>query len=156
MGRIKCLKLKCECGKEGLAQVFLRKDGSISYARVRHFSHTDKVSHKPQFTYCKITDLDALKTLLLKQDISLSIDRAEMGQMGQGQTDKNHDLENSASSLNQQNKMCRGSLAWLGRQTHNLENINGGQTPNVQRSRARIPPPAPHSSKIAFPVRSVN
>ena len=156
MARIKCLKLNCNCGKKGLAQVFLRKDGSISYARVRHFSHTDKVSHKPQFTYCKITDLDALKTLLLKQDISLSIDRAEMGQMGQGQTDKNHDLENSASSLNQQNKMCRGSLAWLGRQTHNLENINGGQTPDVQKSRARIPPPAPHSSKIAFPVRSVN
>ena len=28
---------------------------------------------------------------------------------------------------------CRGSLAWLGRQTHNLEN-NGGQRP-VSRSR---------------------
>jgi hypothetical protein len=137
MGRIKCLKLKCKCGREGLAQVFLRKDGSISYARVRHYSHIDKDSKKPQFTYCKITDLGALKTLLLKQDISLSIDRAEMGQMGQGQTDKNHDLENSNSSLNQQNMRCRGSLAWLGRQTHNLENIKGGQTPDVQKSRAR-------------------
>src|SRR5208283_2345063 len=30
--------------------------------------------------------------------------------------------------------ICRGSLAWLGRQTHNLENINGGQTP-LSRSR---------------------
>ena len=30
--------------------------------------------------------------------------------------------------------ICRGSLAWLGRQTHNLENINGGQTP-MSRSR---------------------
>jgi hypothetical protein len=112
MGRIKCLKLKCKCGKEGLAQVFLRKDGSISYARTRHFSHTDKVSHKPQFTYCKITDLDALKTLLLKQDISLSIDRAEVGQIGQGQTENNHDLENSASSLNQQNQGGR-RLVWF-------------------------------------------
>ena len=112
MGKIKCLKLECKCGREGLAQVFLRKDGNISYARVRHFSHTDKVSHKPQFTYCKVADLDALKTLLKSQGISLSIDKAEVGQQGQGQTDKNHDLKNSASSLNQQNQGgCR--LVWF-------------------------------------------
>ena len=76
--------------------MFLRKDGSISYARTRHFSHTDKVSHKPQFTYCKVADLDALKTLLLNHGISLSADN---GQLGQGQTTKIHDLENSAISF---------------------------------------------------------
>src|SRR4030042_6818621 len=99
MRKIKCLKLKCECGREGLAQVFLRKDGSISYARVRHFSNTDKVSKKPQFTYCKIEDLDALKALLKSQSISLSTDKVEAGQLGQRSTDKNHDLKNSAISF---------------------------------------------------------
>jgi hypothetical protein len=110
MGRIKCLKLKCECGKEGLAQVFLRKDGSISYARTRHFSHTDKVSHKPQFTYCKMEDLDALKTLLLNQGVSLSVDMAKSGKIGQGQTDKNHDLELKESSSNNKNKWTGSSV----------------------------------------------
>ena len=44
--------------------------------------------------------------------------------------------------------ICRGSLAWLGRQTHNLESIKG-QAPYAQKSRARslnkarIPLPAP-------------
>jgi post-segregation antitoxin (ccd killing protein) len=33
--------------------------------------------------------------------------------------------------------------AWFGRQTHNLENKTGQVRPSVQRSRARIPPPAP-------------
>jgi hypothetical protein len=45
--------------------------------------------------------------------------------------------------------LCRGSLAWFGRQTHNLEN-NGGQTPDVQRSRARIPPPALLNLELGF------
>ena len=82
MGRIKCLKFECPiCHKEGLAQLFLRKDGSISYARIRHYSHRDKVTHKPQFTYCKIEDLEALKTLLSQQNISLS----SIGQDGQVQ-----------------------------------------------------------------------
>jgi hypothetical protein len=60
----------------------------------------------------KVEGVEALKTLLKSQDISLSIDRAEVGQQGQGQTVKNHDLENSASSLNQQNQGgCR--LVWF-------------------------------------------
>jgi hypothetical protein len=43
--------------------------------------------------YCKIGDLDALKTLLKTQGISLPIERAESGQLGQGQSIKVHDLE---------------------------------------------------------------
>ena len=52
------------------------------------------------------------------------------------------DPEKSKSRSDLENQSCRGSLAWLGRQTHNLEN-NGGQSPCVQKSRARIPLPAP-------------
>jgi hypothetical protein len=45
----------------------------------------DKLSHKPQFSYCKIEYLEALKTLLKSQGISLSPDKA-IGQEGQCQT----------------------------------------------------------------------
>ena len=70
------------------------------------------LKEQPASTHCKIEDLGALKTLLKSQGISLSIDKAEVGQQGQGQTVKNHDLENSASSLNQQNQGgCR--LVWF-------------------------------------------
>jgi hypothetical protein len=104
MGRIKCVKLECNiCHRIGLAQVFLRKDGSISYARVRHYSHRDKVSHKPQFTYCKIEDLEALKTLLSQQGISFST----VGQLGQGQKLNTHDPQLRSSRLNLQ-------IGWAG------------------------------------------
>ena len=95
MGRIKCLKLKCECGREGLAQVFLRKDGNISYARTRHYSHIDTVTKKPQFTYCKLEDLEALKTLLLNRGISLSVANGQLGQTNNG----SNNLPNSSHNL---------------------------------------------------------
>ena len=119
MARIKCLKLRCKCGKVGLAQVFLRKDGSISYARVRYYSHRDKDSRKPQFIYCKIEDQEALKALLKSQGISLSTDKAEAGQLCQSQIDKNHDLENPNSSLNQVASSGR-RLAGLGHKPSKL------------------------------------
>ena len=106
MGRIKCLKLKCKCGKEGLAQVFLRKDGSISYARVRHYSHIDKVSKKPQFEYHKIEDLEALKTLLSQQGISLST----IGQVGQAQNLNTLDPQLRSSRRNLQTRWASSSV----------------------------------------------
>ena len=112
MGRIRCLKLKCPiCGVYGLCQVFLRKDGSTSYARTRHYSHLDKDSMKPQFTYCKIEDLEALQTILKSQGISLTTDKK--GQLDQGQTIQIHDPENlNSSSVSK--SMGAGSLARLG------------------------------------------
>ncbi len=46
----------------------------------------------------------------------------------------NHGKQTKWNQLGEKVPICRGSLAWLGRQTHNLENINGGQTP-MSRSR---------------------
>ena len=51
------------------------------------------------------------------------------------------------NQLGEKVPICRGSLAWLGRQTHNLEN-KGGQTPmsrgrGLEAKKARIPLPAP-------------
>jgi hypothetical protein len=86
----------------------------VKYARTRQYSHIDKDSRKPQFTYCKIEDLVALKTLITQQGISLSVDRAESGQLGQGSNANIHDLKLKDSSFDQQNKMCLGSLARWG------------------------------------------
>jgi hypothetical protein len=60
-----------------------------------------------------------LKTLLKSQGISLSIDRAENGQLGQGKNTEIHDLFLQDSSLIQQDKGGR-SLVWLGHQLPKL------------------------------------
>ena len=49
--------------------------------------------------YCKTEDLEALKTLLKSQGISLNTEKA-IGQIGQGPTGKIHDLELKDSNLN--------------------------------------------------------
>ena len=101
---IKCVKAECPiCKVVGSIQLFSDKQGNIKYARCRHFSHTDKVSHKPQFTYCKIEDLEAVKTLLLNQGISVSADRG-IGQLGQSQGFESHDPQLRGCAPVQQNK----------------------------------------------------
>jgi hypothetical protein len=113
MGRkIKCLKLECKCKKLGLAQIFFNREGSIRYAMIRHYSHYDEVSHKPQFTYCKIDDLESLKTLLKTQGISLTSEKATSGQIGQSQNKEAHDLNKPKNSLKQQNT-CGCRLVWF-------------------------------------------
>jgi hypothetical protein len=98
--KIKCVKMQCPiCGSAASCQLFLNRDGRIRYAKVRHYSHIDSESHKSQFTYCKLTDLDVLKTLLLNKGISLSTDKATSGQLGQRSNAQIHDLELKDSSL---------------------------------------------------------
>ena len=82
--RIKCIKLPClECGKQGSTQLFLNRLDQVRYARTRHYSHIDKVSKKPQFTYHKVDDLEALKTLLSNHNIQLNNNKTHSGQSGQ-------------------------------------------------------------------------
>ena len=81
------------CGSSGSCQIFLNREGRIRYVRVRHHSHIYKESHKPQFTYCKIENLQALKTLLLNKGISLSTDEVNSCQTGQRPTLRIHDLK---------------------------------------------------------------
>ena len=110
--KIKCVKLLCQCKKVGLAQIFLNRAGEIKYAKIRHYSHLDAISHKPQFTYYKIEDLESLKTLLKSQGISLNTERAINGQLGQSESKKVYDQEDSEKSLVQQNMSgCR--LVWF-------------------------------------------
>ena len=48
MGKVKCVKdFPCQqCGNKGMLQVI-----SKTYARIRHYSHTDRETRKPRFIY---------------------------------------------------------------------------------------------------------
>jgi hypothetical protein len=110
--KIKCVKAECpNCKMTGSIQLFLNRSGEVRYARTRHYSHLDKDSKKPQFTYCKL-NVEELKTLLNSQGVSLSIGKADNGQMGQSQIEKIHDLELKDSSPVQQNT-CGRRLVWF-------------------------------------------
>jgi hypothetical protein len=103
--KIKCFKAECPvCKASGSIQLFFNRNLEVRYARTRHYSHLDKVSKKPQFTYCKIEDLEALKTLLLNKGISLNTDKAESGQLGQLSIKNIHDQKLKALSLKWHNK----------------------------------------------------
>ena len=105
MSKIKCIKAECPiCKATGSIQLFFNKDGILRYARTRHFSQTDKDSKKPQFTYCKLTDLEALKTLLSDKGISLSTDRSTAGQVGQANGFATIDPQLRGCASVQQNK----------------------------------------------------
>ena len=71
--------------------------------------HTDKDSKKPQVTYCKIENLEALKTLLRKHGSSLSASKAEICKLGQASTTKIHDHKLKDPSRMQSNT-CGRSL----------------------------------------------
>ncbi len=81
MVKYKCYKTQCPtCGNSGSLQLFINKQGRITYARVRHYKG------KGKFTYCKLEDLETLETLL-------------NGQIGQLQTANNVDHKHRDSSL---------------------------------------------------------
>ena len=94
--KIKCFKAECPvCKASGSIQLFFNSSLELRYARTRHYSHTDKDSHKPKFTYCKLEDLEALKTMLSQQGISNFADNGQMGQANNG----SNNLSNSSSKL---------------------------------------------------------
>lgn len=79
--KYKCFKSECPvCHTTGSIQLFINNKGEIRYARTRHYS-INKDSKKQQFTYCKIKDKEALKTLSNKP-ITLSTSTTP-GQVGQ-------------------------------------------------------------------------
>jgi hypothetical protein len=49
--------------------------------------------HQPQFTYCKIENLESLKDLLKSQNISLDTEKAISGQLGHIGNKDIHDLK---------------------------------------------------------------
>ena len=80
MVKYKCIKTQCPvCGNTGSLQLFINRQGKVTYARVRHYKGKNK------FSYCKIEDMQTLKTSLNGQD-------------GQNQTSNNIDPKLKASS----------------------------------------------------------
>ena len=68
-----------------------------------------KDSKKPQFTYCKLEDLETLKTLLLQQGISLNTDKVTAGQVGQANGFETIDPQLRGCATIQQNKAWASS-----------------------------------------------
>jgi hypothetical protein len=108
--KIKCVKFPCQvCSKSASIQVFYNNSGVAKYARARHY--TGQLDGKPQFEYHQ-QNIEALKTLLKTQGISLNTEKASSGQIGQTQTIKQHDLDKPKDSLFQQSRGgCR--LVWF-------------------------------------------
>jgi hypothetical protein len=82
-----------------LAQLFLNKKNQIRYARIRHYKGLSK-NKKPQFEYHKVEDLETLKTFKTK-GVSFSISKADVGQIGQDQTENNVAPKLNNSNFNQ-------------------------------------------------------
>jgi intergrase/recombinase len=121
--KIKCVKLQCPvCNKSGTCQLFLNRLGQVRYARVRHYSHINKTSRKPQFTYHKLENLEALKTLLSNKGIQLNTDKAYSGQIGQKLKPHIHDHKLKDSSLITR-KSGAGSSARIEHHPPNLQKI---------------------------------
>ena len=107
MVKYKCFKTQCPiCHLKGSLQLFINRQGRVTYARVRHHQG------KGKYTYCKIQSMEALKTLLSNKNIQLTTNEAYSGQLGQcGQRVglKTHDPQLSSSSFNCQNKWAGSS-----------------------------------------------
>ena len=124
MGKVVCVKdFKCEvCGIQGMLQIL-----SESYSRVRHYKFLK--NGKPVFEYHR-NSIEYVNGILanIKDDQSNH-------KSSSGQCKASFSIDQNLNSLGLKSKdESRGSLAWFGRQTHNLENKKGA---NAQLSRGR-------------------
>ncbi len=105
--RIKCLKLKCSCGKEGLAQAFLNKSGQVRYVRVRHYLKLNSETKKPMFEYHRLENLAEIETQLKTQGLLTSVENGTAGQVGQAQGFETLDPQLRGCATIQQNRHGR-------------------------------------------------
>jgi hypothetical protein len=92
--KIKCVKLQCPiCGMKGSCQVFFNKQNKIKYGRVRHTipkgSEEYNENKKYNFSYCKISELQQLETLLIS--VNFPFPQTQIKQLGQKTTVDFHD-----------------------------------------------------------------
>jgi len=99
LAKYRCVRdFTCElCQKKGLLQII-----SKSYARVRHYSHLDPASKKPQFIYHK----QSLEHLAKNQSLV-------NGLVGQSLDQANHDQKLFNYPVEHESKRA-GRLAWQG------------------------------------------
>ena len=97
MVKYKCFKVECPvCGNTGSLQLFINRQGRITYSRVRHHQG------KGKYTYCKLekSDLDLL------QSQSLKLPQPDQGQSFKPQ---HHKLGQAESNSNSKNKWASSS-----------------------------------------------
>ena len=97
------------CNITGSAQLFLNKNGEISYARVRHYKGLNE-RKKPHFEYHKLEDLHQLETSLKTLKFQFPTVKAPRGHKVADQTGKTIDPGQTDSSSICQN-MGAGSSA---------------------------------------------
>ena len=111
--KIKCLKSICQLDhKPGLMQVFYRKDGSITSARIRHYIGTE--AGKPKFTYCSQTIPYAKIQLSLGQKALIDSVASKAIENGEKpRADQNGQVMGQAESGANSKNECGCSLAWF-------------------------------------------
>jgi hypothetical protein len=108
--KIKCIKLdKCPiCGKDGSCQVFSNKQNEIKYGRVRHYTGLSE-NKKPQFSYCKLEDLNQLETLLIS--LNFQFPNTQQKQLGQKTIKEYHDHRSGSLLSGQPDSSIIGKMA---------------------------------------------
>ena len=118
-----------KCEEQGSLQP--KKTMRGTYWRVAHYKGLEGETRKIRWCYI---GKELPKEITIQQ---ITHDYPNITQEGI----KPESLNLSIVHQNSKEKQSRGSLAWLWRQTHDLES----KSPNLgaQKSRARLPPPAP-------------
>jgi hypothetical protein len=115
--KVKCVKTNCEKDQKlGMMQIFIGKDGSIRFARIRHYIGVE--AGKPKFSYCKqsVAYAEAEVKRLGQKDLceSLSSKAIAVGEkanidQNNVRADHNGQIEISSNSRNESGR----SLAWF-------------------------------------------
>jgi hypothetical protein len=95
-----------------------------NYCRIRHYLGVDHFTKTPKFSYCQqsLEYVEAqLRSLNGKDLFQSNQSNIATGCIDPELDQKTIDPKQSNSSSEPQSKRCRGSLAWLWRQTHDLE-----------------------------------
>jgi hypothetical protein len=108
--KIKCITTeKCPiCGDKGSIQVFFNKQLQIKYGRVRHYTGLNEAK-KPQFSYCKIENLNQLEALLTSLNFQFS--QTQQKQLGQKTTKDFHDQTSVSLLIGQPGSSLKTKVA---------------------------------------------
>ena len=136
--KYKCFKSECPvCHNVGSIQLFLNIKSEVRYARTRHYSTINKDSKKQQFTYCKINDKEALKTLLSNKPITLSTSTTP-GQTGQAMGIETIDPQLGGCATNRQTGHWASSSVRIEHQPPKLGVVGSNPTPPAISQRGCV------------------
>ena len=111
--KVKCVKSICQSdGKLGMMQVFYRKDGSITSARIRHYIGIE--AGKPKFSYCNQSIAYAQSQLTLGQKPLIESVPSMALAIGENlKTDQHSQAKGQVELSSNSRTECGCSLAWF-------------------------------------------